>query len=218
MPARANAAIALRCWASRRPGRSSASVEIRSARLAPANPVVMLASSSKSARRTSTPRAANPASWAGVRVVAMIGPALRSRRSSRTRRPSWPEAPVTRSGVEGMATPWGSGALATMSQLRHVWCEMAPIDLNLLRVFATVYQAGSFTAAAKKLGVPRSTVSRAIAALEDRVGDELIHRTTRTMSMSAEGKLLFDRIAPSLTGLEAALGDLPARADAELTG
>jgi DNA-binding transcriptional LysR family regulator len=105
-----------------------------------------------------------------------------------------------------------------MPELGHVWCEMAPIDLNLLRVFAIVYQAGSFTAAARKLGVPRSTVSRAIAALEDRVGDELIHRTTRTMSISAEGKLLFDRIAPSLTGLEAALGDLPGRAGAELTG
>jgi len=95
---------------------------------------------------------------------------------------------------------------------------MAPIDLNLLRVFSTVYGAGSFTAAARKLGVPRSTVSRAIAALEDHVGDELIHRTTRAMSVSDAGKLLFDRIAPSLGGLEAALGDLPARPDDEPTG
>lgn len=105
-----------------------------------------------------------------------------------------------------------------MTALGHVWCRMAPIDLNLLRVFAMVYQAGSFTAAARKLGVPRSTVSRAIAALEDRVGDQLIHRTTRSMSISSGGKLLFDRIAPSLGGLEAALDDLPARADAEIAG
>jgi len=105
-----------------------------------------------------------------------------------------------------------------MRDLGHVWCEMAPIDLNLLRVFSTVYQAGSFTAAARKLGVPRSTVSRAIAALEDHVGDELVHRTTRSMSISDEGKLLFDRIAPSLGGLEAALADLPTRPDDEPTG
>jgi DNA-binding transcriptional LysR family regulator len=95
---------------------------------------------------------------------------------------------------------------------------MAPIDLNLLRVFATVYRAGSFTAAATELGVPRSTVSRAIAALEDRIGDELVHRTTRTMSISDEGKALFDRIAPSLGGLEAALDDLPVRAGDEPSG
>jgi DNA-binding transcriptional LysR family regulator len=87
---------------------------------------------------------------------------------------------------------------------------MAPIDLNLLRVFSRVYRAGSFTAAASQLGVPRSTISRAIAALEDRLGDELVHRTTRTMSISQEGKALFDRIAPLLAGLEAALDDLPA--------
>lgn len=95
---------------------------------------------------------------------------------------------------------------------------MAPIDLNLLRVFATVYRAGSFTAAARELGVPRSTVSRAIAALEDRLGDELVHRTTRTMSISDEGKALFDRVAPSLGGLEAALDDLPVRAGEEPSG
>ena len=95
---------------------------------------------------------------------------------------------------------------------------MAPIDLNLLRVFATVYRAGSFTAAAHELGVPRSTVSRAIAALEDRIGDELVHSTTRTMSISDEGKALFDRIAPALGGLEAALDDLPVRAGDEPSG
>lgn len=94
---------------------------------------------------------------------------------------------------------------------------MAPIDLNLLRTFTTVYRAGSFTGAARKLGVPRSTVSRAIAALEERVGAQLVHRTTRTMSITAEGTQLFDRIAPSLGGLEAALDELPVRAD-EPTG
>lgn len=90
---------------------------------------------------------------------------------------------------------------------------MAPIDLNLLRVFTTVYEAGSFTRAADKLGVPRSTVSRAISALEDQLGEELVHRTTRTMAISAEGKELFDRISPQLAALQTALAERPERRD-----
>jgi DNA-binding transcriptional LysR family regulator len=90
---------------------------------------------------------------------------------------------------------------------------MAPIDLNLLRVFTALYQAGSFTGAARKLGVPRSTVSRAIAALEQQRGEQLVHRTTRTVSISSEGKQLFDRVAPLLDGLSAALADVPERRD-----
>ncbi len=58
---------------------------------------------------------------------------------------------------------------------------MATIDLNLLRAFAMVYEGGSFAAAAKRMGVPRSTVSRAVAALEEVVGEPLFHRTTRSM-------------------------------------
>ncbi len=86
---------------------------------------------------------------------------------------------------------------------------MAPIDLNLLRAFTALYETGSFTNAAKRLGVPRSTISRAIAALEEQLGEELVHRTTRIVSISTEGKELFDRVSPSLTSLDAALADRP---------
>src|SRR4051812_45112609 len=94
---------------------------------------------------------------------------------------------------------------------------MAPIDLNLLRAFTALYETGSFTGAAKRLGVPRSTISRAIASLEGQLGEELVHRTTRTVSISTEGKELFDRIAPSLTSLDTALADRPEHQD-EPTG
>lgn len=90
---------------------------------------------------------------------------------------------------------------------------MAPIDLNLLRAFTALYETGSFTRAAKRLGVPRSTISRAIAALEAQLGDELVHRTTRTVAISTEGKELFDRISPSLTSLDTALADRPEHED-----
>lgn len=94
---------------------------------------------------------------------------------------------------------------------------MAPIDLNLLRAFATVHDGGSFAAAAKELGVPRSTVSRAIAALEEEVGEPLFHRTTRSMQVTRAGTTLYDRIAPSLLHLGGALDDLGSRTE-EPTG
>ena len=88
---------------------------------------------------------------------------------------------------------------------------MATIDLNLLRAFAMVYEDGSFSAAAKRMQVPRSTVSRAVAALEEAVGEPLFHRTTRTMQVTDAGLALYDRVAPSLRQLNGALEDLPAR-------
>lgn len=96
----------------------------------------------------------------------------------------------------------------------HLWCTMATIDLNLLRAFVTVYETGSFSSAADRLGVPRSTVSRAVAALEESLGIVLFHRTTRKVSASTAGVALYDRVVPSLAALEASLMDLPERKDA----
>ena len=53
------------------------------------------------------------------------------------------------------------------------------LDLNDIVVFARVIEAGSFTAAARLLGMPKTTVSRRIAALEREVGVRLLQRTTR---------------------------------------
>ncbi len=88
---------------------------------------------------------------------------------------------------------------------------MATIDLNLVRAFVAVHATGSFSAAAERLGVPRSTVSRAVAALEASLGVRLFHRTTRSVSPSTAGDALFDRVAPPLLALEGSLGDLPER-------
>jgi DNA-binding transcriptional LysR family regulator len=85
------------------------------------------------------------------------------------------------------------------------------IDLNLVRAFVAVHDAGSFSAAAARLGVPRSTVSRAVAALESSLGVRLFHRTTRKVATSTAGRALYDRSAPVLLALEASLADLPER-------
>lgn len=55
------------------------------------------------------------------------------------------------------------------------------IDLNRLHVLSQVLQHGSFTLAAAKLGVPKSSVSRQIARLEDELGTQLFRRTTRKL-------------------------------------
>lgn len=95
----------------------------------------------------------------------------------------------------------------------HLWCVRAPIDLNLVAAFTTLYEAGSFTAAAQQLGVPRSTVSRRIAELEHVLGEQLVRRTTRTMAFTPEGRDLFDRVAPSLARVTSALVDRPSPTD-----
>ena len=52
-------------------------------------------------------------------------------------------------------------------------------NLNELQFFVHVSQTQSFTKAAKRLGVPKSSVSRAILRLENRLGVRLVERTTR---------------------------------------
>lgn len=86
---------------------------------------------------------------------------------------------------------------------------MTTIDLNLVRTFCAVHEDQSFSLAATRLGVPRSTVSRAIAALEEALGLALFHRTTRSVSTTPAGLSVYDRVAPGLTALEASLVDLP---------
>jgi DNA-binding transcriptional LysR family regulator len=70
---------------------------------------------------------------------------------------------------------------------------MAPIDLNLVRAFVAVHEGGSFSAAGQRLGVPRSTVSRAVAALEHSIDVLLFHRTTRRVTTTAAGRALHER-------------------------
>ncbi|MCB9765588.1 MAG: LysR family transcriptional regulator [Alphaproteobacteria bacterium] len=59
--------------------------------------------------------------------------------------------------------------------------------LDDLRLFSVVAQAGSFTAAAEQLGLPKQTVSRRIRLLEESLGVRLLHRTTRTSRLTTEG-------------------------------
>jgi DNA-binding transcriptional LysR family regulator len=84
-----------------------------------------------------------------------------------------------------------------------------PIDYHLLAAFVAVADENSFSKAARRLGVGKGTVSRAIARLERAVGAELIHRTTHKVALSTAGAALYERTAPHLAALAQAVGKLP---------
>ncbi|RJT33425.1 LysR family transcriptional regulator [Mesorhizobium waimense] len=78
------------------------------------------------------------------------------------------------------------------------------LDLNDIVVFARVVEAGSFTAAARLLAMPKTTVSRRIAALEREVGVRLLQRTTRSLNLTDAGRLYYEQSSQALRTLEQA--------------
>lgn len=81
---------------------------------------------------------------------------------------------------------------------------MSAPDLNDVAMFVRVMRRGGFAPAARELGVPTSTVSRAVARLEERIGARLLQRTTRALRPTAEGRDYFSEAAPALAALEEA--------------
>lgn len=75
---------------------------------------------------------------------------------------------------------------------------------NGMGVFSAVVDGGSFVRAAEALEVTPSGVSRAIARLEKRLGIRLFDRTTRTVTLTDEGRRFYAEIAPLLASLEEA--------------
>lgn len=78
------------------------------------------------------------------------------------------------------------------------------IDLTDLSHFVRVAEKESFSAAARDLGVPTSTVSRSISRLEDALGVRLLERTTRKVVPTASGKALFGSVTGPLAALSEA--------------
>lgn len=90
---------------------------------------------------------------------------------------------------------------------------MEPLDFGPLPVFVAVAEASSFSAAAERLGLPRSSVSRTVAQLEAHLGVQLLHRTTRRVSLSTAGQALYEKAAPLLKELQRSVGELPELGD-----
>ena len=72
------------------------------------------------------------------------------------------------------------------------------MDLNETAVFVKVVQAGSFSAAARQLELPTSTVSTRVARLEKRLGVTLMQRTTRRLHLTEAGELFYRHAAIGL--------------------
>src|SRR5687767_8958345 len=84
-------------------------------------------------------------------------------------------------------------------------------DLNESLIFVKVVERGSFTAAAAALGVPKTTVSRKVAELEERLGTKLLMRTTRKLGLTEAGQVYYEhcaQIARDLDDAETAVSQL----------
>lgn len=83
--------------------------------------------------------------------------------------------------------------------------------LGNLNVLVSVVETGNFARAADALGLSPSGVSRAVSRLEERLGVRLLHRTTRSVTLTDEGERLYAQVGPLLSGIEdaalAAAGD-----------
>src|SRR5690349_3050915 len=78
-------------------------------------------------------------------------------------------------------------------------------ELVAMAVFARVVEAKSFTAAAQKLALSKSVVSARVSELEARLGVRLLHRTTRRLSLTAEGSRLYEQCARLLGNADDAI-------------
>ncbi|HRC54274.1 MAG: LysR family transcriptional regulator [Myxococcales bacterium] len=78
------------------------------------------------------------------------------------------------------------------------------MDLNEILVFTRVVETKSFTGAAEVLGLPKSTVSRKLAQLEERLGVRLLQRTTRKLALTDAGQVYYERCARIVSDAAAA--------------
>lgn len=89
--------------------------------------------------------------------------------------------------------------------------------LELLRTFVRVTELSSFTGAGESLGLPRSTVSEHVQALEELLGARLLQRTTRKVQATQDGRVLYERSKDLLAHMEELEG-LFRQDETQLTG
>lgn len=86
-------------------------------------------------------------------------------------------------------------------------------SIQSLIAFVAVGKTGAFVRAAEQLGVSPSVISHHIARLEDQLGEVLVHRTTRKLTLSENGKRLFEAAGAGLSQVELALDQARSRVD-----
>lgn len=86
-------------------------------------------------------------------------------------------------------------------------------DLGDLAIFEMIAREGNFGRAARRLGFSSSAVSHALRGLEARLGLKLLHRTTRSVSLTEAGTRVLTRLRPALAEIEASVQQLHALRD-----
>jgi DNA-binding transcriptional LysR family regulator len=81
---------------------------------------------------------------------------------------------------------------------------MLRTNLNEILIFMAVVDAGSFVAGGQSMGLSRSAAAKAVMRLEDRIGARLLNRTTRTLSLTDEGRVFYERGLQVLASVEEA--------------
>lgn len=74
-------------------------------------------------------------------------------------------------------------------------------NIQTMRAFAAVVEAGSFTAAAEQLRLTKGVVSKQVSQLEGRLGVRLLNRTTRSVSLTEFGQAYYDRVSRILNDI-----------------
>lgn len=85
--------------------------------------------------------------------------------------------------------------------------------LKQMAIFARVVDEGSFRAAAKEIGLSPSRISETVSDLEDFLGVTLLHRTTRKIALTNEGKMFYTHVVQMLRSAESGLNELNALAN-----
>ncbi|HXB74410.1 MAG TPA: LysR family transcriptional regulator, partial [Candidatus Acidoferrales bacterium] len=75
---------------------------------------------------------------------------------------------------------------------------------DAMRVFVRVVERGSFSAVSRELGIGQPAVSKQISALEEELGAELIHRTSRSIALTEPGRDFYESALRILDDLESA--------------
>ena len=85
---------------------------------------------------------------------------------------------------------------------------MRKIQLNEISIFIEVVRSDGFRAAGKKLNLGAGSISQSIQRLEDRLGNQLLNRTTRKIALTEAGRSLFNRCSPAFSYIEDVVREL----------
>jgi len=85
------------------------------------------------------------------------------------------------------------------------------LKLECVQALTAIAEGGSLTAAARRLGLSKSVISDRLSDLERTLGSRLIHRTTRKLALTDDGRLFYERAKAILREVENAAAELSAR-------